>query len=198
MEVTAALASLLTLKQKILQLAEAKKGLHQDRDSIKLKLDALSEQYHQICTSLQSAQSQTGLLEQRLEEANHKLFELNDKHINLEHERDQLSNKLYDQSAKYEKIMTAFRDVFPYRLYREKRPDLVAMEDIDLVNHFLEHRIDEAIVLSYGDAEREINALRETLAEKTSGYELLKEKSRNTSIQLELLKELVGKLIVAP
>lgn len=96
------------------------------------------------------------------------------------------------------RLHVALRHVFPYSSYRDKRPDLDAFNDQDLVEHFVNQGINENVSLEFSAVASELQQLRADLAANAARIELLREKSRHTAQQLDLLKDLLVRAMMNP
>lgn len=121
----------------------------------------------------------------------------------LRAERDallaQLDQPVEDQERAARDVLTAaLRQIFPYSIYRDLRPDLNSLNDQDLVDHFVNHGIREGVNLTPNAIEAELQQLRVSLDNANSVAELCRQKSSDTAAQLDLLKDLFVKLTVQP
>jgi len=95
-------------------------------------------------------------------------------------------------------LLQALRHVFPYATYRRLRPDLAAFTDPQIVDHFVNHGINEGVTLQFSVVEDELNRLEAERSAEIERLELLNKKSRHTAQQLDLLKDLLARLMVNP
>ena len=113
----------------------------------------------------------------------------------LRREHEQQMAAISDQCNN---LLAALRHVFPYAAYRQKRPDITAFNDQQLVDHFVTYGIHEGINLPFSAVESELQQLREEQAAESARIALLNDKNRHTTQQLELLKDLLARLMVTP
>jgi hypothetical protein len=124
----------------------------------------------------------------------------------LEALRLQHQKALQELTAEASKTKEALKHVFPYKAYKEKRPDLAGFANDQLVDHFIDAGIFEGVNLQFSALEnglqsqlQQLQAEREAEREaETARVELLQEKSRHTAQQLDLLKDLFSRLMVNP
>ncbi|QVL52597.1 MAG: hypothetical protein KFB97_14585 [Cyanobium sp. M30B3] len=118
----------------------------------------------------------------------------------------QYQEELQELAEQASKTKEALRQIFPYNVYKEKRPDLAAFTDHQLLDHFVNTGIHEGVNLQFSALEnalqsqlQQLHAEREAEREaETARVELLQEKSRHTAQQLDLLKDLFARLMVNP
>lgn len=108
------------------------------------------------------------------------------------------AEELQDLKCKQNILLKALHHVFPYGAYRKVRPDLSAFTEPQLVEHFVTHGINEGINLKSINLESELQKLIDERTAEAARLELLNEKSRHTAQQLELLKDLLARLMVIP
>jgi hypothetical protein len=113
--------------------------------------------------------------------------------LHVTHEQE-----INQQNLRLETLLAASHHVFPYTNYRLLRPDLSSFTNEDLVEHFAAYGINEGVNLQFSDVENELQQLRAHQAEQTARLEILNEKTRHTSQQLDLLKDLLARLMVNP
>jgi hypothetical protein len=107
-------------------------------------------------------------------------------------EKEDLHNK------REQDLKAALSHVFPYATYRSKRPDLMKFKDPELVNHFVVYGLHEGVELQFSSTQREMQGIREEMAQQEARLSLLESKSRHTAQHLEMLKELFARLMVNP
>lgn len=110
----------------------------------------------------------------------------------------QYVQKLHDLESNFNMLLQALRHVFPYATYRKLRPDLSEFTEPQIVDHFVTHGIHEGINLQFSNMEAQLQMLEAERLSDTARLELLNEKSRNTAQQLELLKDLLTRVMVNP
>jgi septal ring factor EnvC (AmiA/AmiB activator) len=120
----------------------------------------------------------------------HQYEHLNAHSHTLYKENTSLDARLKDATTERDAIKDALAHVFPYAIYREKRPDLASLSDKQLIDHFVAHGINEGVNLKASLLSDELEGLRAQKAEDAARISLLKEKTRHTTEQLDLLKDL--------
>lgn len=70
-----------------------------------------------------------------------------------------VSAELDAVAAERNAFLTALSHIFPYDSYRDQRPDLVLMSNIDLVNHFVNHGIHEGVDIQFKKLSRKIKQI---------------------------------------
>jgi hypothetical protein len=108
----------------------------------------------------------------------------------------QYAKELHDMENIRSMLQKALHHVFPYATYRKLRPDLSEFTEPQLVDHFVAHGINEGINLEFSTMEAFVAQLEAEQSAVTSRLELLNEKSRHTAQQLEILKDLIARLMV--
>ena len=109
-----------------------------------------------------------------------------------------LGDQFKDTATERDAIKVALAHVFPYAIYREKRPDLDSFSDKELIDHFVAHGINEGVNLKASLLSDELEELRAQKAEDAARISLLKEKTRHTTEQLDLLKDLFSRANTKP
>jgi hypothetical protein len=123
---------------------------------------------------------------------------LNQQQRQIQEMRDTHEQEINQQNLRLETLLAALHHVFPYTNYRLLRPDLSSFTNEELVEHFAAYGIDEGVNLQFSGVEDELQQLRAHQAEQTARLEILNEKTRHTSQQLDLLKDLFARLMVNP
>ncbi|TVS07683.1 MAG: hypothetical protein EA413_00490 [Cyanobium sp. PLM2.Bin73] len=113
--------------------------------------------------------------------------------LRLQHQQD-----LLQHAKRQDELQAALSHVFPFATYRQQRPDIAGFNDRDLVDHFVGFGIHEGVNLQFSAVESELQQLRTDRAAENARIELLNEKTRHTAQQLDLLKDLIGRLMVNP
>ena len=109
-----------------------------------------------------------------------------------------LADQFKDTATERDAIKDALAHVFPYATYREKRPDLDSFNDKQLIDHFVAHGISDGVNLKASLLSDELEGLRAQKAEDDARISLLKEKTRHTTEQLDLLKEIFSRVNTKP
>ncbi len=122
----------------------------------------------------------------------------------IQQERDRYRKEIETLSARnqelreaQERALIALRHIFPYSAYREKRRDLESLDEPGLVHHFIEHGINEGVDLTSESLEEDQRKLRCIVEEATSKADFYQQKSLRTAAQLDLLNDIIAKLLVA-
>ena len=172
-----ATTSLQALKQRAHQLLESQRNLQQqnqvlatDRQSLQSERDELATQCLEIRATLDALQA----------------------------ERKTLLEQQEALGSARDGLLTALRHVFPYASYLDQRPDLISLNDNDLVDHFVNTGIREGVNLDVRAGEGELKQLRASLEEASAKTELIKEKTRHTAAQLDVLKDIFIRMAVQP
>lgn len=97
--------------------------------------------------------------------------------------------------AERDAFFMALSHVFPFDLYREKRQDLVSFNQEDLVRHFAFNGIHEGVDLRPASIENELQQLRDRVDDDAARSDLIKINTQRTAEQLELLKDLLVRLM---
>lgn len=104
-----------------------------------------------------------------------------------------------DQSQEQESCdayKAALEHLFPEALYRQKRPDLEALNRNDLIAHFVHHGRQEGTVLDVAEMENRIRRLQQERDRLQVQIAELGSRAEQTSEQLAALKDLVARLTV--
>jgi len=112
--------------------------------------------------------------------------------------RQRLEQEQQQHSEREDRLQAALRHVFPYSTYRDKRPELDAFNDQDLVEHFVNNGIDKDMNLQFSEVASELQQLRVDQAANAARFELLRKKTRDTAQQLDLLKDLLARVMMNP
>jgi len=182
-----------------------REGLTKERDGLTTKQQELTAQRDGLANERDELRAERDCLQAESDSLAIQLQELNTKNEGLQQERDRLQAERETLSAQHHELsvaqdarLAALREVFPYATYREQRPDLSSWSDEELVDHFVAYGIHEGVNLKFSGVESELQRLRASLAADAARAELLNEKTRHTSEQLDLLKDLVARLMVTP
>lgn len=139
---------------------------------------------------------------QLLRDIRARLLQQQAKYRVIECERDSCKADVESLRAEYERlratcerVQAALLHVFPYSAYRERRPDLASLNDLQLIEHFTVYGIDEGVDLSYSYLNDQ-QQLRDLIDEAKSKADFLEKRSLNTAAQLDILKDIVAKLLV--
>lgn len=99
------------------------------------------------------------------------------------------------KGSRQERILEALRHVFPAQVYRERRPDLAAISNDALVDHFINHGIQEGTDLRPDNLTEELQQLREARQQEAARNALLERKMHDTAQQINLLKDMFIRLM---
>jgi hypothetical protein len=121
--------------------------------------------------------------------------------IGLGREVDRLNQQLAEaklRGSRLESTLEALHHVFPYQTYRERRPDLAAFTNDELVDHFLNTGIQEGTDLRFDAIAAELSQLGDARQQEAARNALLERKSQDTAQQIDLLKDMFTRLMANP
>lgn len=113
--------------------------------------------------------------------------------LQVQHEQE-----MRNLAERSDKLLAALRHIFPDSTYRKLRPDLAGLTGEELLDHYVCHGINEEVNLKFSSINNEMQILQSELSEQAARLSLIHDKSRHTAQQLDLLKELIGSLMVNP
>lgn len=113
--------------------------------------------------------------------------------IRVQHEQE-----IRNLTERNNKLLAALRHVFPYASYRQFHPDIAALNDQELLNYFIRQGAQEDIHLQFSTIGKGYRQLPTNPSVDTSRTEMLNDKTRETAQQLDLLKDLLARLVLNP
>lgn len=119
----------------------------------------------------------------------------------LRREVDRLNQQLAEaqqRGSRLELTLEALQHVFPYPVYRERRPDLGEFANDALVDHFINNGIQEGTDLRFDSIAAELGQLRDARQQEAARNALLERKSQDTAQQIDLLKDMFTRLMANP
>ena len=113
-------------------------------DQLRSRIQVLSEQAVQERDGLSGERDQ---LVQERDGLSGERDQLAQERDGLRGERDRLVQERDGLSGERDQLAQAFLHVFPYAIYRDRRPDLASMNDQQIAEHFACHGIREGVSL---------------------------------------------------
>jgi len=120
------------------ELGSQRDGLQAERDALQAERDAFNAQLQEL-----SGQCQEHT--RKRQELSNQIESLRSQRNDFQVERDQALGKTDSLQLRISDLTSALRHIFPAKMYRDIRPDISALVDEELLNHFVTNGINESI-----------------------------------------------------
>jgi hypothetical protein len=109
----------------------------------------------------------------------------------------QYEQKIRDLTERHNRLLIALRHVFPYASYRQYNPGVSTLNDQELLDYFTSQETQDGFYLHFSATGEEARQPPSSSVD-TSRTEMLNGKTRQTAQQLDLLKDLLARLMLSP
>lgn len=164
------------------------------------ELEALREQLSQTSRELEGVRTQSeAQVRQQAAELEALREQLSQSSRELEVMRAESEEKAQQQAAlalKLERVNAALSHLFPYDLYRQKRPDLQTYTDAALMEHFVAHGLQEGSHLVFAEIQTAADTLKQERDRLQAELVATGAQAEQAAQQLAVLKDLVARMMV--